>query len=149
MARPTEYCEELANEICETIATNAKGLIALCAANPHWPPCEVIYRWKRRHPEFGLKYAQAKVDQIEPLVDECIDIADDLSHDNLTRYNHEGEEYEVANNEWINRSRLRIDTRKWFASKLAPKIYGDKVEHKISASLEDVTRKVRDANKQY
>jgi len=135
---PTDYTVELGDEICEVIASSPKGLIALCKENPHWPCREVIYRWKRRHPEFGLKYAQAKADQIEPLIDECIDISDDTSCDTLIRVNQNGEEYEVCNTEWINRSRLRVDTRKWFASKLAPKIYGDKLTEKDnSESLTD------------
>ncbi len=126
--KPTMYTEELGDEICEVIAASPKGLIALCKENPHWPVREVIYRWKRRHPEFGLKYAKAKADQIEPLIDQCIDIADDTSRDTLTKIDSNGEPYEVCNSEWINRARLRIDTRKWFASKLAPKIYGVKKE---------------------
>ena len=34
----------------------------------------------------------------------------------------------VVDQEHIGRSRLRIDTRKWAASKLAPKKYGDKLD---------------------
>jgi hypothetical protein len=36
--------------------------------------------------------------------------------------------YNVENKEWTNRSRLRIDARKWVASKLKPKVYGDKTD---------------------
>ena len=34
----------------------------------------------------------------------------------------------VLNGEHIQRSRLRVDTRKWYLSKLNPKKYGDKVD---------------------
>jgi hypothetical protein len=34
----------------------------------------------------------------------------------------------VCNSEFIARSRLRIDTLKWLASKLVPRLYGDKEE---------------------
>ncbi len=33
------------------------------------------------------------------------------------------------NGEHVQRSRLRVDTRKWILSKLAPKRYGDKLQH--------------------
>jgi hypothetical protein len=149
--RPTDYTPELADEICDKIATSPRGLIALCAENPHWPSRETIYAWKRSKKEFSDKYTQAKIDQIEPLVDECIDIADDTSQDTLVRYDHNGDEYETCNNEFINRSRLRIDTRKWFASKLAPKIYGDKktTEGTLDVLVSESQRKVRDAEDKY
>ena len=35
----------------------------------------------------------------------------------------------MANNEHIQRSRLRVDARKWIAAKLLPKRYGDKLQH--------------------
>jgi len=35
----------------------------------------------------------------------------------------------------INRSRLRVDARKWAASKLAPRKYGDRVEHDHKGAL--------------
>ncbi len=57
--------------------------------------------------------------QIETLVDEIIDIADDSSNDRII-----DDGRERCNGEYIARSRLRVDTRKWLASKLAPKIYG-------------------------
>lgn len=50
----------------------------------------------------------------------------------------------VADNEHINRSRLRIDTRKWIAAKLAPKIYGDKMvsESRVTISHEDALKEL-------
>lgn len=137
--RPCEYTEEIAKEICDTLATTPKGIIALCRENPHWPSHEAIYCWKRRFPLFAEQYTQAKRDQIELLVDQTIEISDETSQDNET--NHYGDT--VENKEWINRSRLRVDTRKWLAGKLAPKIYGDKItaEHtgKDGKPIETVT----------
>jgi hypothetical protein len=56
------------------------------------------------------------------LIDEILDICDDKSEDYCT--NSKGEE--VFDSEHVQRSRLRIDTRKWYAAKLAPRVYGDK-----------------------
>lgn len=64
--------------------------------------------------------------QAELLADELFSIADDGSND--TYEATEGEEKSTrTDHDVINRSRLRIDTRKWYLSKVLPKIYGDKV----------------------
>ena len=52
-------------------------------------------------------------------------IADDSSSDVTT--DKDGKE--IINHENIQRSRVRIDARKWIASKLLPKRYGDKLQH--------------------
>ena len=57
-----------------------------------------------------------------------LDIADDGSNDWVERKNADGSTTEVVNGEHIQRSRVRIDARKWLLSKLAPKKYGDKLE---------------------
>ena len=118
--RPTDYTQELADLICERIATHGIGLKKLCEMYDDIPEKVTIRRWCLKYPQFRSQYAQAKFLQIETLVDEIIDIADDSSHDiTLT---DQGKE--VCNSEFIARSRLRIDTRKWLASKLVPKVYG-------------------------
>jgi hypothetical protein len=60
--------------------------------------------------------------QAEFMAEDILDIADDDSKD--IKYDEDGNE--SCNAEFVARSRLRIDTRKWLASKLAPKIYGDR-----------------------
>lgn len=118
--RPTGYTPELANEICNSIASSSKGTKKLCKENQHWPCQDTLFAWLKNHPEFSEQYAQAKRCQIEVFIDEILDIADDSSHDELI--NEEGSL--VCNSEFIARSRLRIDTRKWLAAKLVPKVYG-------------------------
>jgi len=56
-----------------------------------------------------------------------IEIADDTTNDTVS-ISKNGEIYENENREWINRSKARIDTRKWIASKLKPKKYGHKID---------------------
>jgi len=55
--------------------------------------------------------------------DEILDIADDTTNDFI-----ETETGVRLNAENVQRSRLRIDTRKWLLSKLSPKKYGDKLD---------------------
>ena len=129
--RPTDYTTELADEICSTIALSSKGIGRLCKDNPSWPTKETIFSWLKTYGDFSDQYARAKRLQIEVLVDEIIEIADDSSQDNII--NKQGQI--ICNNESINRARLRIDTRKWIASKLAPKIYGDKIDNTHSVDI--------------
>ncbi|HWY33267.1 MAG TPA: hypothetical protein VNX68_01395 [Nitrosopumilaceae archaeon] len=124
--RPTDYSYDLGEEICSAIADNMLSLKTLCAKNPHWPVPRTIRRWARENPEFSHMYAQAKEDQGDLLAEDMLEIADDSKNDTIIKTNKDGSEYEVANNEWINRSRLRVDTRKWIASKFKPRMYGDK-----------------------
>tara|TARA_R110002124_G_scaffold195516_3_gene362539 strand:- start:1366 stop:1800 length:435 start_codon:yes stop_codon:yes gene_type:complete len=128
IGRPSLYSTELAKDICDKISSNSKGLKKLCAENAHWPNKDTIFTWLKKHPQFADQYAQAKRRQIETFVDEILEIADDSSHDQTT--NAQGNV--VCNSEFIARSRLRIDTRKWLASKLVPKVYGNIKDENIS-----------------
>lgn len=121
--RPTVYTQELANDICDKIASNSLGLRKLCAENPDWPNRDTIFTWLKSNGDFFDQYARAKRCQIETFIDEILEIADDASND--VDENSQGEP--TCNTEFIARSRLRIDTRKWLASKLVPKVYGNKV----------------------
>jgi hypothetical protein len=69
-------------------------------------------------------YARAREAGLERLAEEILEIADDSSHD--TKVDERGNER--CDNEWVQRSRLKVDARKWLLSKLLPKKYGDKVD---------------------
>lgn len=88
---------------------------------PHY---DTIRTWIATDQPFSDKYAKAKLEQLELMSEEIIDIADDSSLD--MAFTEEGKAY--VDREHINRSRLRVDTRKWVLSKLLPKKYGDKLE---------------------
>lgn len=47
-----------------------------------------------------------------------------------------GTEIESTSGDAVDRSRLRVDTIKWYASKIAKKRYGDKIEVEHSGSIE-------------
>lgn len=77
-------------------------------------------------------YARARELQGELLAEQILPISDDGSADMVTRYREDGSEYQAVDQEHINRSRLRVDARKWLASKLAPKKYGDRTAMELS-----------------
>lgn len=93
------------------------------------PEPATIYRWLSADKEFCNRYTRAREDQADTLADQIIEIADDCSRDTIS-----DDDGERANTEWINRSRLRVDARKWIAAKLKPKKYGDAIDHKVSVN---------------
>lgn len=127
MARPSDYTQELADEICSQLSDGI-SLRTVCLADD-MPNKSTVFRWLRTNEEFRDQYEIAKAECADAYADEIIDIADDGSNDYMTRKNSDGSEYEVVNSEHIQRSRLRVDARKWVASKLKPKKYGDKTTH--------------------
>lgn len=116
--------DKLARDICENLATNTIGIKKLCSINNHWPSWMTIIKERVNNPDFAEMYNNAKKSQVDLLVEETLEIADNSSEDIMI--NDFGKA--VCNKEFILRARLRIDTRKWYAGKIAPKLYGDKLE---------------------
>ena len=131
MGRPTLYTKELADLICQRVATTTMGLARLCASYDDIPEKITINVWRYKYPEFATQYAQAKLKQADLLAEEMLDIADDGTNDWMESFGPDGEMigYKL-NGEHVQRSRLRIDTRKFLASKLLPKQYGQHAEEK-------------------
>lgn len=128
MARPSSFTEEMADRICEMLA-EGQSLRAICAAED-MPSQSAVFRWlaDERRATFRQQYARAREAQADALFDEMLDIADDGSNDWMERKRQDGSTDEVLNSEHVQRSKLRIDARKWMASKLNPKVYGDKLD---------------------
>lgn len=122
--RPSKYTQELADLICKRVATHTWGIQKLCRTYDDMPTAEIIRIWRLEKPQFFAQYARAKALQGDLLAEDCLDIADDDALD--FKENEDG--FPVLNHEHIQRSRVRIDTRKWLASKLVPKQYGDRIE---------------------
>lgn len=130
MARPTDYTPELGAEICRRIG-EGRSLRKVCQ-DEDMPAKTTVMRWlcDRDKGSFRDQYALAREDQADVLFDEAIEIADDGSQDYTTKQIGEGADavsVEVVDHEHIQRSKLRVDTRKWAAGRLAPKKYGERV----------------------
>lgn len=111
--RPTDYSEEIAKTICEKIS-DGKSLRKICEADD-MPAKGTVFVWLSKHKEFQDQYAHAREIQADCLFDETLAIAD--QYDSAV---------EMLNPDHIQRAKLRIDTRKWIAGKLRPKVYGEK-----------------------
>lgn len=122
--RPTDYNPEIAAEICSRISTSSDGLVKICEPD-NFPSPSTVYLWMFKHAEFSDKYAQARLDQAQLLAEEIITIADTTEEGVIVTEGPKGVEIKRA--DMIEHRKLRVDARKWVASKLLPKKYGDRV----------------------
>ena len=108
VGRPSIYTDELVESLCHEVATG-RSVREICA-DDDWAPAEsTFYAWLAKYDSFSEKYARAKERQQDVELEKIIRIADESTP------------------ETVSVDRLRIDTRKWAMSKLAPKKYGDKL----------------------
>jgi hypothetical protein len=90
--RPSIYSQELADRICERLASG-ESLRSICGDDgmPSWP---TISKWLNEKPDFVTQYARAREDQAEAHADRIIEIADDETID-------------------ANHKRIMVDARSW------------------------------------
>ena len=106
------WTPEIEDEICIEISSG-RAMHELC--NQKGMPSEAtLYRRMATDDRFAAKMAQARAAQQDHEVERCIKIA------------------ESATPEDVQVARLQIDTIKWRAGKLRPKVYGDKVTNIVS-----------------
>ena len=110
MSRPSTFTKDLGDAICAELC-DGRSVRSVCR-DESMPSVKTIMRWLRENEEFRQQYARAKEESADAMADDILEIADDLSEDAQSR-------------------RVRIDARKWIASKLKPKRYGDKVEQTV------------------
>lgn len=131
MARKSEFKQEVADEICRRLI-EGESLRQICA-DEHMPVTSTVCKWLGVHEKFAEQYARAREAQADALFDEILDIADDGQNDWMERNGEDNLGWQV-NGEALQRSRLRVDARKWMAGKLRPKKYGEKIDHTLSGA---------------
>lgn|SRR5262245_49687058 len=122
--RPLVYSTALAKRICDEIG-NGASLKTICERED-MPEGHTVQAWidgdpvvpVEYHREFSALYARACERRGHVMAEDALRIADEeIPSDNPQ-----------AASAAVQRARLRVDTRKWFASKLHPRIYGDRIE---------------------
>ena len=116
--------------ICDHIA-NCVSLRAISAMDG-MPTVTTIMNWLAddSKPEFLAQYVRAREAQADKMAEDILAIADEQS---LTTETDEAGVVEVKFDAVaVQRNRLRVDARKWLASKMAPKKYGDKVQAELT-----------------
>lgn len=144
-APKTKDLPDIREKILRRIASG-ESLRAVCKdKEAGMPDTSTVFDWIHKDPEFANQYARARELQSDALVDEILEIADDGSNDTYTTVDDDGNVVERVNHDHIARSKLRVDARKWYASKVYPKRYGDRqeIEHtgKIESIVVNVTTK--------
>ena len=129
MGAPTKFKQETADLICVMLSEGMSLRQILKADTAGKMPSQAtVYNWLFNHPDFLKQYTRAREEQAETLADEIIDIADeqpeivavvDKTTGALIEHKLDG-----AFLQW---QKNRIEARKWTASKLRPKKYGDRV----------------------
>src|SRR5690606_12399717 len=119
MGRHSEFTQEAADEICDRLA-KGESLRKICEDEEggFLPTARTVHRWLASDEEwaggFRQQYVRAREAQADHYAEEVISISD-------------GDPMADPDGVAVARDRLRVDARKWYAGKLAPKKYGDKV----------------------
>jgi len=109
IGRPTKYTEKLGKTICERIAKGES--VRKIVKDPKMPSSSTIFLWllDEDKKEFSEHYEKAVNTKAELMFEELLEIADEKGKD-------------------VMRARLRVDTRKWYLSKVLPKKFGEKLD---------------------
>ncbi len=105
-----EYRQRIMSLVC-SLLEEGQTLRRICDSVTGMPKPSTICLWLSESKELAEQYAHAREIQADRFADEIIDIADNEPDPQVAR--------------------VRMDARKWHASKTAPKKYGDKIDHTI------------------
>lgn len=133
MGRPSMYSEAIVAEICARVADGQS--LRTIEKVPGLPSVRTIFDWlaDESKRDFAQRYARAKSELADRMAEDIIEIADEGRNDTYIDDNgNKRTDYDV-----IARSKLRVDARKWLASKLAPTKYGEKVETTVKGDAEN------------
>jgi hypothetical protein len=125
--RPTKYTQELADKVCERLALGES--MRSVGRDEGMPAVATLFKWIREMPEFSAQYDKAKIESADCLVEDMLDIADNQAEQKVEI---DGAETSAVTAVGVAHAKLRVDTRKWAASKLKPKKYGEKVQQEIT-----------------
>ena len=119
MGRKTIYTTELAEKVLEELRQHGNTTKAAAAVGIDR---STIARWCELIPEFEPLYARAKLEGIDAMVEDTIAISDEPPPSTAQGSVDTGA---------VAHAKLRIETRRWFAERLAARKYGalQKLEH--------------------
>jgi hypothetical protein len=118
IGRPRKITPEVAKRMFKQLSLG-RSLRTVCK-DPGMPSLSTTMDWLLEDAEFADQYARSKKAGIELHVDSILDLADSATGENAHAV------------------RLKVDTRKWLASKLLPKLYGDRVQVDADVAVREV-----------
>jgi hypothetical protein len=113
--RPSSYSDELATTICDRL-TQGEALIAI-TSDAGMPSIRSVFRWLEANDRFRREYARARELQAHVMAEKAVAAGD------------------AATPEDAHAARVRYDAMRWYAGKLLPKTYGDKVQQEHSGTV--------------
>jgi hypothetical protein len=125
MARPRKFTPQIEAELLERLALG-ETVSQICSED-RFPVHSYVFEKAAQDSEFADKYVRARELGYLKMAEEILDIADDGRNDWMTK-KVGNKEVKVVDREAVERSRLRLDARKWLLSKALPKVYGDKLD---------------------
>lgn len=128
------YTDDLATEICNRIA-EGEPLRQICRES-HMPGWVTVYNWINTRPDFAERFARARDLGADAIAESCLEIADDATNDWMLKTDREGNAAGwQLNNEHVQRSKLRIETRLKLLAKWNPKKYGESQKIEMAGNL--------------
>ena len=129
-----EYNQEIGDAICELLVMGFSLRRVIKEGEKEtgfkMPAISTFFKWLRDNPDFAKQYARAKQEAADAMAEELLDIADDGKNDWMEIWDKEGENLIgwKVNGEAVQRSKLRVETRKFLMAKMKPKKYGEKLD---------------------
>lgn len=120
----SKWVKDWRDVLCARVASGMSMRSVLLSDD--MPSGPYVYEILEAEPDFAKRYARACEERADALVDELLDIADDGSNDWMAKHDPDNPGFDL-NGEHIQRSKVRVDARKWLVGKLDPKKYGDKL----------------------
>jgi len=126
-----EITDLIIDAVLDQIA-GGKSLVKVCET-PGMPNRTAFLRRIAADTALQALYAEAMAARADKYAEETIDIADDGLND--TYIDDQGGV--KTDTDVIARSKLRVAARQWYAAKIAPKKYGDKITQEHTGNLFD------------
>lgn len=118
------YSEELVDTILNRVA-RGEPLSGVCD-QPDMPSRSSFFDWVIKYPDLKDKYEFAIQMRADLYAEETITISDEVEVE--AKYGDESVTLDLSSTA-VARNRLRVDARKWYAGKLSPKKYGDRIQN--------------------
>jgi hypothetical protein len=115
---------EFARKTILSELASGKSLSSICRRED-MPSITAVMEWLREDELFQRDYMQSREMWSDAVFEEIFDIADDGRNDWIEENSPRGGTVIKLNSEHINRSRLRIDVRRWALARMNPKKYGE------------------------
>jgi hypothetical protein len=126
------YDSELADVVLHLVSSGLS--LAKISEMEGMPTAFAVINWTIRNDEFGRSYMRALVNKAQVWADEVMDIADDSRNDWIERERENGSTWLEFDHDHAKRVQLRVESRKWYLSKIMPKQFGDAALLKLADS---------------